>query len=311
VELIAALAITAVLTPAVARAAEHFGVVDRPGPLKVQSRPIPYLGGLAVLAGVLVPVLLDRPSLAVPLVLATLLGLADDLSDLDFRVRLVCAALIGVSAGIAVDVPTALIPVTSLVVIVLINAVNLLDGLDGLASATVLVSTVAFAILLDGSFRGLALAIAGATAGFILWNRPPARIYLGDAGSYLLGTGLAILGAATLRDGEPAHTIAAAVLLVGVPVGDMAIAILRRWRAQRPLFKGDRGHVYDQLVARRWTAIQATVACVAAQAALACVALGVDQLSSRWAVAVVVATVAVVALWAIHTFASPSSWRTE
>jgi hypothetical protein len=101
------------------------------------------------------------------------------------------------------------------------------------------------------------------------------------------------------------------VLLVGVPVGDMAIAILRRWRAQRPLFKGDRGHVYDQLVARGWTATQATAACVAAQAALACVAVAVDQLSSMWAGVVVAGTVAVVAVWAIHTFTSPASWHAE
>ena len=94
---------------------------------------------------------------------------------------------------------------------------------------------------------------AGALVGFLLWNRPPARIYLGDAGSYLVGTALAILLALTATEHGTEAPTAGALLFVAVPVADTTVAIVRRWRAGQPLRQGDRGHVYDQLVDRGWT----------------------------------------------------------
>src|SRR4029453_10608293 len=82
----------------------------------------------------------------------------------------------------------------------------------------------------------------------------PARIYLGDAGSYLVGTGLALLLALTATADEGVATTAGALLFVAVPVADTTIAIVRRRRAGRPLLEGDRGHIYDQLVDRGWSA---------------------------------------------------------
>lgn len=306
--LIVAFAITVATTPAFAWLARRLDIVDRPGPLKVQSRPVAYLGGVAVLAGLLGPALLARPVLAIPLVLATLLGLADDVADLGLGVRVTWEIGIGILVPVAVAVPGPLVPVVAVAVVALINAVNLLDGLDGLASGVAFVSAVGFALILDGDLRVLAVGLAGALAGFLIWNRPPARVYLGDAGSYLIGTALAVLAAATLGEDGSVHITAAAVLLVGVPVGDTSVAIVRRWRAKRPLFVGDRGHVYDQLVARQWTAPQAVVACILAQVVLATVAVAVAQLSDDVAVAVTVATTAAAAAWALRTFTSPSSW---
>jgi UDP-GlcNAc:undecaprenyl-phosphate GlcNAc-1-phosphate transferase len=309
VELIVALAVTAIATPVVARLAVRLDIVDRPGPLKVQTVPVPYLGGIAILAGVAGPLAATRPVLALPLCLAAGLGLVDDIHDLGLRPRLATELAIGVLTAVAVDVPVLLIPAVVVITVVLINAVNLLDGLDGLASATVLVAAVGFAVVLDGDFAALALALVGALAGFLLWNRPRARIYLGDAGSYLLGAALAVLCAATLRDGEPFSSFAAALLLVGVPVGDTAVAVLRRWRAKQPLLKGDRGHVYDQLVTRSWSPLRATVACVLAQSVLVVVAIVVAELSSATALVVSGATIAAVGAWSIITFTSPATWR--
>jgi UDP-GlcNAc:undecaprenyl-phosphate GlcNAc-1-phosphate transferase len=306
VAVVVAIVITAVVTPLVARLAWRLDVVDRPGPLKVQSRPVPYLGGIAVFAGVALPTLWTRPAILIPLVLAMALGLADDVGDLHSGFRFASELVIGVVVSIVAGLAAPLIVIGALVTVLLINAVNLLDGLDGLASGTAIASGAGFAFVLGGDYRVVASALAAALCGFLLWNRPPASIYLGDAGSYLIGAALAVLATSTIGSSGSASTAAAAALLVGVPVADTSIAVIRRWRAKRPLFKGDRGHVYDQLVDRKWSPERATVACITAQALLAFVAVGVAHLPSGTAVAVSLATIVVVAVWAIPTFTSPS-----
>jgi UDP-GlcNAc:undecaprenyl-phosphate/decaprenyl-phosphate GlcNAc-1-phosphate transferase len=309
VALIVPLVVCAALTPLLARLAMRLGVVDRPGALKVHERPVPYLGGVAVLVALAGPVAVGRPTLAVPLVLATALGLADDVAELPPGLRLVAEVGIGVTAAAVVDVRgPAGAALTVAVVVLLLNAVNLLDGLDGLASGVGLAGAAGFAVVLGGDARVLALALAGALAGFLLWNRPPARIYLGDAGSYLLGTALAVLLAEAWGAGRPVAVAAGSVLLVAVPVADTTVAVLRRARARRPLLQGDRGHVYDQLVDRGWRRTAATGACVLAQVALAAAAVGVAALPAEAAVPVAAAVVVVVALPVLHRFTSPQSW---
>jgi UDP-GlcNAc:undecaprenyl-phosphate GlcNAc-1-phosphate transferase len=304
--IVVAFVLATVVTPLVGKAALRLDIVDRPGPLKVQSRPVPYLGGIAVFAGVSVPVLWTRPVLLMPLGLALVLGLADDIGDLPSGSRFVGEVVIGVTVSIIAGLAAPLIVVGVLATVLLINAVNLLDGLDGLASGTAVASSAGFAFVLSGDYRVLAAAVAASLGGFLLWNRPPASIYLGDAGSYLVGAALAVLATSTIGSGGSVPTAAAAALLVGVPVADTTIAVIRRWRAKRPLFRGDRGHVYDQLVDRKWSPERATVACIAAQAVLALVAIGIAQLSDGAAIAACIATVAVVAGYAIPAFTSPS-----
>jgi UDP-GlcNAc:undecaprenyl-phosphate GlcNAc-1-phosphate transferase len=201
---------------------------------------------------------------------------------------------------------------TVVVVIALLNAVNLLDGLDGLATSVAALGALGFAVVLDGDARTTAMALAGALLGFLVWNRPPARIYLGDAGSYLVGTALALLLALTVVADDGIATPAGALLFVAVPVADTTIAVVRRYRAGRPLFRGDRGHVYDQLVDMGWSAGRSTLACAAAQAALVALGLAASILAGVPAVtlvAVVVAVVGAAALWAF-TPPSPRTTRT-
>jgi len=310
VALIVALVVCAALTPVLAGVATRLGVVDRPGALKVHEHPVPYLGGVAVLVALVGPVVVaGRPALAVPLVLATALGLADDVAELPPGLRIVAEVGIGVSAAVVVDGrgPGGA-TLTVVVVVLLLNAVNLLDGLDGLASGVGLAGAAGFAAVLDGDGRVLALALAGALAGFLLWNRPPARIYLGDAGSYLLGTALAVLLCEAWGSGQPVAVAAGSVLLVAVPVADTTVAVLRRARARRPLLLGDRGHVYDQLVDRGWTRSAATGACVLAAVVLAAVGVGVAALPAAAAVVASALVVLVVALPVLWWFTSPQSW---
>lgn len=264
-----ALAVALVMTPIARRVSFAVGILDRPGPLKVQREPVAYLGGAAVFVALAAALAVDHPSWIVPLALATSLGVADDVRTISPQLRLLAQCTVGVAAGLVVPAPGPVgVLVTAGCVVVLVNAVNLLDGMDALASSVAATSAFAFAIL-GGVVRDPALALAGGLVGFLFFNRPPARIYLGDGGSYLIGTTLALL-AATALDGQGAAAWIALPLLVALPLADTAIAIVRRARTRRPLFAGDRSHIYDQLADRGWPVPRIVLALVAAQ----CVAAG-------------------------------------
>jgi UDP-GlcNAc:undecaprenyl-phosphate GlcNAc-1-phosphate transferase len=308
--LIVAFAVAVVATPVAAWVATRVGIVDAPGPLKVHTRSVPYLGGVAVLVALAGPVLGERPSLLVPLALACALGLLDDAVSIPPLARLAAEIGIGVSAAIAVgrhDIGRVVLGVV--VVLVLVNAVNLLDGLDGLATGVTIASVVGFYVVLAGPGATLALALGGAAMGFLVWNSPPARVYLGDSGSYLIGTALAMLFLTAAQ--RPAEVVSGACLFLAVPVADTAIAIVRRLRAGRPLLAGDRGHVYDQLVDRGWQASAAVAACVLAQAAFTGAGIAVTHLTRSTAIVVAVVTVMIVGAAAIFAFTSPLRWTHE
>jgi UDP-GlcNAc:undecaprenyl-phosphate GlcNAc-1-phosphate transferase len=257
-------------------AAGRLGVVDRPGALKPQQAPVPYLGGVGVFTGVAVGAAVGRPSVIIPLAMAVVLGVADDRSDLPPGVRLIGQLAIG--AAVAVMVPVhlegalgaaAIIAVTVLVV----NGVNLIDGLDLLATGVVTASAVGFAVILHGAGRELALSLSGGLVAFGLFNRPPARVYLGDGGSYLLGTALTILVASAWAPGVGTPVGLATLAMVAVPAGEVAFAVVRRTRGHRSLLAGDRGHPYDRLVDRGWPVMAASGAYIGVATVLAVVAV--------------------------------------
>jgi UDP-GlcNAc:undecaprenyl-phosphate/decaprenyl-phosphate GlcNAc-1-phosphate transferase len=173
------------------------------------------------------------------------------------------------------------------------------------------IGALGFSVALDGDARVAAMALAGALAGFLVWNRPPARIYLGDAGSYLVGTGLALLLVLAFVSDEGLATATGALLFVAVPVADTTIAIVRRRRAGRPLFQGDRGHVYDQLVDRGWSSERATLACAAAQAAFVGLGLAAGAIADGPALALVAVVIVIVGGGALWTFTAPSARTTR
>jgi UDP-GlcNAc:undecaprenyl-phosphate GlcNAc-1-phosphate transferase len=290
-----ALVVALAMTPLARRVSFALGILDRPGPLKVQREPVAYLGGAAVFAALAAALAVDHPLWILPLALATALGIADDVRSISPQVRLLAQCSVGVAAGFVEPAPgPAGVLVTAAFVVVLVNAVNLLDGMDALASSVVAISAFAFA-LLGGVVRDPALALAGALAGFLVFNRPPARIYLGDGGSYLIGTALALL-AATALDGQGAAAWIALPLLVSVPLADTAIAILRRARSRRPLFAGDRSHVYDQLADRGWPVSRTVLTLVGVQCVSAAAGLVAWHVNTLVAAGVVLGCVVAVAL---------------
>jgi UDP-GlcNAc:undecaprenyl-phosphate GlcNAc-1-phosphate transferase len=301
-----------VTTPAAAWLAKRLGVLDRPGPLKVHQRPVPYLGGLAVFAAGAIGAAAGRPALAIPGVLAVALGTADDAATLPAWLRLACEG--GIGAAAAIIVPLRSGPIgglgTAALVVVVINALNMMDGLDGLASGVAMTSAAGLAFLVHGDSRVLAVALACGLAGFLWYNRPPARIYLGDGGAYLVGTWLALLAASSWRSPTPGRDGASALLLLAVPLIELVAAVLRRARRGQHLFSGDRDHVYDQLVARGWTPTRTALAFVGVQTALVIAGLGASRTSSLVATVVSAVTLACLLLAAgAAGFLAPTPMR--
>ncbi len=289
--LLLAFFVTCAVTPIAIRVAHRTGMVDRPGALKVQSIPVAYLGGVAVFAGISAAVATTTPRLLIPLAIALALGLFDDRLDIRPRLRILGEIVIALTGGALVPAgsgPSGVV-ITAVLILGLLNAVNLLDGLDGLASGVCCVSAIGFALLSEDS-RLLALALLGALLGFLIFNRPPARIYLGDAGAYLIGVALALLAATALASSSGAATSislwAALPLIVAVPILDTLVAIFRRLGAGNPIFSGDRSHIYDQLCDRGIPATRVLVIMVAAQCALAILGILASRLSSSASVSV-------------------------
>jgi UDP-GlcNAc:undecaprenyl-phosphate/decaprenyl-phosphate GlcNAc-1-phosphate transferase len=295
---VVALAVTLAATPVVIVLARRVGVVDRPGALKPQTVPVPYLGGIAVFAGILVGVFAGRPSVIWPLAGALCLGVADDAIDLAPLLRLLGQLAVGglIAATCPLHLPGGVgAPLLVLATVLVVNGVNLIDGLDMLAAGVAAVGAGAFASILHGAGRQLGIALGAALVGFLAYNRPPARVYLGDGGSYLLGTALVVLLAEAWAPGVALTVGIAALVLVAVPVAEVGFAIVRRVRGRVSPMTGDRGHPYDRLVARGWPRPAASLAYIAAEALLAVGAVVAVHLGTT-AAAVAAALVAAVLL---------------
>ncbi len=286
---VAAIVVTAGAVPLCIAAARRWDVLDRPGPLKPQRAPVPYFGGLAVFCGVVIGGLASRPLVLVPITGALVLGMADDKLSLPAPLRLV--GQIGIGLLVALVVPLHLagwigVPLLVVATVVLVNGFNLLDGLDLLAGGVGAVAAVGFAILLMNQGRVLAAALSGSLLAFLWYNRPPARIYLGDGGSYLIGATVAVLLAHAWGAGVAGATGVVSLALLVVPAAEVACAVVRRGRGGRSLLAGDRRHPYDLLVAKGWSAAAASGAYVAAQGLIVIVVASVDHASITAAVAV-------------------------
>jgi UDP-GlcNAc:undecaprenyl-phosphate GlcNAc-1-phosphate transferase len=264
-------AVSVVLTPLAIRAALRLGVLDRPGEHKSHATPTPYLGGVAIVLAVtfaIVAAAIVRGEtvatltqllgiLAIALTMA-LTGLIDDLRGLPVALRFglqLGAALALWSLDVRVDLTgDALVdlPLTVLWTVGITNAMNLLDNMDGLSASTATIASLWFGViaLVNGQFlvSALAFAVAGAAAGFLRDNRPPARIYMGDAGSLFLGTMLASLGMLLSLERGALVTAAVPVLILTVPVLDTALVTVARIRHGISPFQGGRDHTSHRLV---------------------------------------------------------------
>ena len=260
-------------TPPVRSLALRLGAVDRPGGRRVNRSPVPRMGGLAISLGFLavIPALCppERPvfGLLGGALLIVLMGALDDLFDLRPAVKLLAqlaAAAVAVRGGVVLGAVSSLsgegiaLPhplaaaLTMLWIVACTNAVNLIDGLDGLAVGVSAIGSLSMLLVaLAVSAPAVAVLLAalnGACLGFLPYNRSPARIFMGDAGSQFLGF---VLGAASVMGLLKFHTIVSffvPLLALFVPLADTAFAVIRRLvRGQSP-FHADRGHIHHRLL---------------------------------------------------------------
>jgi UDP-GlcNAc:undecaprenyl-phosphate GlcNAc-1-phosphate transferase len=259
----------------------------------------------------------------------TIVGLLDDLRNISPRRKILgqmLAAIILLGGGVGtrmvnvlasplgVSLPLWLTIASSAVVCMVIviltcNATNLLDGLDGLCGGVTAIISLGFFALAAylavwGRFPGtdqlrvgLTLAMAGAILGFLPYNAPPASIFMGDAGSMLLGFFVAMMMALFCEEG-PLRWFLAAWVVFGLPLLDTSLAVIRRWRAGVSIFKGDRSHLYDQLVDRGLSVKQVVI--LFYDLAILAAVLGVTfAISLRTRYAIIVYAVLLLSIWVI------------
>ena len=280
---VAAVLVAMILTVAVRKFAPRFRLVDHPdNHRKLHARPIPVGGGLAVyFATVLVIIALAtipnpwcrhlRNTWWEMLVLLAaggvivVVGLLDDRFKLRGRVKLIgqcLAATVVIAGGLSIqtvnvfgcsiDLGLAAIPFTLLWLVGAINSVNLLDGIDGMATilGLIMIATICvMAVLLGKTLEGLvALVFAGSLVGFLRFNFPPASIFLGDTGSMLIGLAVGTLAISASLKGPGTVLLAAPLAVLTIPFLDSLAAILRRRLTGRSIYTTDRGHLHHRLL---------------------------------------------------------------
>jgi UDP-GlcNAc:undecaprenyl-phosphate GlcNAc-1-phosphate transferase len=271
---ITAFVVTVLLTRPVARFALRVGAVDQPKARGLGRASTPLLGGLAIGAGVLVAALLfvepttrthDRlVGILAGGLLITLVGALDDRFDLAPPVKLtgqVAAAVIPVVAGVevtnitlpfagAIDFGNAGGPVTVVGLVAMMNVVNFSDGVDGLAAGVCAISAAAFSVIafdLEKDYAAiLAACTAGGAAGFLVFNFPPASIYMGDCGANLLGL---LLGCIAVEGAVKTQAVLALVIplvVLAVPFLDTTFVILKRMKYRRKVYIADANHFHHR-----------------------------------------------------------------
>jgi UDP-GlcNAc:undecaprenyl-phosphate GlcNAc-1-phosphate transferase len=265
------------LTFPVRRFALHIGAMDHPNlDRKTQKEPVPYLGGISIALTIVVisyaAIAINNPTsekfilasyVLIPALLLGVMGLIDDLKGLNALPRLVMQTVAAVivsiiliqteTMGFAFGNQAVDVIVTILWIVGICNSINFFDNLDGGAAGTVAASTIGIFFIAFGEkqelISALAILTAGATCGFLLWNKAPAKIYMGDAGALFLGLIVATL---TIRM-DPGITpnwqsIAIPVILLAIPILDTSVAVLSRiYRGLSPL-EGGKDHLSHRLV---------------------------------------------------------------
>jgi len=260
-----------------------------------------------------------------------LIGLFDDLRAMPPAVKLACniaVALWLLTLGLGDDLVQAIsrflikdidqerwlelvysVPVMLLIVVGSCNAANLIDGLDGLCTGVLGIISIGFFVLamhlrshwdlnVESERIVLALAMLGAAGGFLPFNRNPAKIFLGDAGSMLLGLNAAIL-ILLFAEAHMVRWVLGALMVFGLPLADMLLTLVRRWRNGRPVMQGDRSHFYDQLCDRGFSVRQVVAISYLLTLAFVLAGTSVIFLRTRYAILIymIVAMVAALAVW--------------
>jgi UDP-GlcNAc:undecaprenyl-phosphate GlcNAc-1-phosphate transferase len=289
---IVAMVVTMAWMPVFAKLASRWRVVDHPGARKVHAAPIPRIGGLAMAIGVLIAALLSIPLgsheryFLLAAAVLTVFGYLDDRFDLDPRIKFlgqfIAAGIVILGGDIQIHSVTLddrvflpawiSVPLTYFFLVGITNAINLVDGLDGLAGGTTFLCLCALAILAyhsgQVSCAALALAFAGAILGFLRFNTFPASIFMGDAGSQLLGFAVGVLSLRATQSGNSMISAAIPVLLLALPILDTLNVMTQRISEGRSPFSADKNHIHHKLLSFGFDHHEAVMVIYAIQADL-------------------------------------------
>ena len=265
-----AMLLTFALMPYVMRIGRLLNAVDAPGPRKIHTTAIPRVGGIAMVLGTLLPLAIwsEVANSWMLAGIATLwvFGIWDDKSDLDFRIKFLgqCLAvgLIVFGGGIVMhhlpyagfDPKSMLLaaPFTLFILVGVTNAINLSDGLDGLAAGLALLTLAGISVLAyfsDGEdLLVFSFAVMGSIFGFLRYNAFPARVFMGDTGSQFLGLSVGVLAIFLTQSVNEALSPALPLLLIGVPIADTGLVMIKRLLEGRSPFSPDKLHIHHQLL---------------------------------------------------------------
>ena len=275
--LVVAVILAFATTPPVKRFAEKVGAIDVPKDARrVHKKPIPRMGGMAIFIGFLLAVLLFaeidkslRGTLIGCLIIVAT-GAIDDIKPMKWWVKLICqvlAAVVAVAHGVTINVlfnPNILsdntvvflgalsIPITIIWIVAITNAVNLIDGLDGLACGVSCISSITMLvvalILSEGNIAVVLAALVGACIGFLPYNANPAKIFMGDTGALLLGFALSTISVSAMFKFYAIITFVVPMLAMALPLFDTLFAIIRRLLKGQSPMTPDRGHLHHRLI---------------------------------------------------------------
>lgn len=322
-------AVAIVLTPIIRKIALALGIVDKPGGRKVHRQNMPTLGGIAIAAGFFAGISvafkavpgamyifsLKFSGLCVGSAMILLLGIIDDVRPLKAKIKLavqVIAASVLIGCGFSVQEVT--IPFfgklslgisgavfSMLWIIGITNAINLLDGLDGLAAGVSAISS--FFIFMSAVDQHnyvvafLAFALAGACAGFLPFNFYPARIFMGNPGSMFLGFILAAISVISFQKSSTIITLFIPVIALGVPIIDTALAIVRRLVKKRRIFQADKEHIHHKLLFREESQRRVVLSLYFLSTCFGMIALSFRGIKGLYAIAALIIVVIVTYNW--------------
>ncbi|MET3697666.1 UDP-GlcNAc:undecaprenyl-phosphate GlcNAc-1-phosphate transferase [Bacillus oleivorans] len=298
-----------VLTPLVKRFAIKIGATDKPNQRKVHQKIMPRLGGLAIYLSFIIGVLIVKPEdvYAAPILIGSVIiiitGFLDDMIELSAKWKLlgqIAAAVVVVLGGVRVDfinLPFGgeiqfgfmSIPLTIFWIVAITNAINLIDGLDGLAagvSSIALITISGMAFLKGDVFAmTMGLIVVASTIGFLFYNFHPAKIFMGDTGALFLGYMIAVLSLLGFKN-VTAISLIIPVIILGVPISDTLFAIIRRIVNKKPLSAPDKSHLHHCLLRLGFSHRQ-TVLLIYAMAAMFSLAAFIFSMSTMWGAVIV------------------------
>ncbi|MFP8878585.1 MAG: MraY family glycosyltransferase [Myxococcota bacterium] len=324
-----AFGVAAVTTPLVRRLALGTGVIDRPSERSVNQRPdIPLMGGMAIGLGFAAGLTVALRQMSGEIAEGRLMGLAvggtivlasgiwDDRFGMKAPTKFalqILAAIVAISNGYQLAHFTEpftrtsfLLPgwlmwtVTILWIVMITNAINLVDGLDGLATgvAAIIAATLAIIAAQHGSDQlglWIGLALVGSLLGFLPFNFAPARIFLGDTGALFIGFVLSLVALEGYRQ-ISLLTFVVPILALAVPILDTGLSVVRRIRSHSPIFAADRQHLHHRMLKSEGTARNAVLQFYLLTAAFCLLSLGISRLDEPWWVGFCLVIVAILTL---------------